>query len=1576
MNSLAVSDYQRLSEIDHVLQRAGMYIGPTDRVLRRTNCYSIADKHIEERDVHQAEGQEQTFLEILGNAADNVQRSRDNGIDPGRIEIAVSDRWVIIKNYGMNIPVEKNGEGIWIPDMIFGQFRTSSNYDDSKKRLYIGMNGLGAKATNIYSLMFAIECADPARGRIYKQIWQQNMKQRGDPEIQLYSGVGYTQVSYSLDFARFGVQEFDVESIEIYAAHCASVSLTCQVPVIFNGITFNIKDIIEYAGLFFSITKQSAVTFCSPNNSYNLCLVDTPDSAVCVSFVNGIITKSHGVHVDAAYKVIVDTMKTFLGKAIEGVTLTKRDVINHVSLFLMCRIPNPTFKSQTKDCLARPKPDITLPEEVLKGIKKWQLVERLYMEIQRKQISKLKKTDGKRRRRVRDDKLEDANFAGSNNSNQATLIVVEGASAKSYPLVWISQIADGRGRDYFGILPLHGKLLNVLNADFIQILENRDLVSMKKALGLEEEMDYSDDRNFKRLRYGNFLFFPDADNDGKHILGLVLLFFLSRFPTLVQRGFFKFMRTPVIRVSKAGQYFVFYTFTSYNVWKDSVPDINTWTHDYFKGLGASPKQNIIDDFKSPMIATFKIDVKAAENISLAFQREAADNRKDWLSKLVDRELLSVETYNDIPISIFVNYELADYSVESIIRSIPEQMDGMKESQRKAFFAALRKLQGTHKKHKIKVAQIASHAAEITCYKHGEASLAEAIKLMTYHFVGSNNMPYFAPEGQFGCVDPNTPILQWDGSIKLAKNITLSDILVGDDGNPRHISKIVNGVDIMYNIKQKYGFPYRVNSQHILTLHFPKHKVIYWKGSSRRWCMEYFDAIEKKVKSKTIGCTNSEMNATEKQMMDFAATIPDNNIFDIDIQTYLSFPKSRQALFRSVRNFHPINWPKRDVPIDPYIFGMWIGGGQGNGRGFASADFELVKEWVVWLDKIGVEVVHNRNKNGHEGYQYGFRRRGATNGINNLIAIGHKDHSSKTCGGCITSNKLHPACDWIYEEKDNTIDRKYDSITINGILRDDMNPFVNLLKKHGLYKNKYIPKMYIINDVETRLQLLAGIIDTDGCLKFQNSESSQFFEVSQEIEKHGHIIDTVEYIAKTLGFKTVISINKGRTSTQKVLSINGDICRIPTKLSRKRAIKTKCKNFIGDKIEIERDNADEYVGWYLDANERFLLGDFTVTHNTRNEGGKDAANARYSSVSLPWWTEKVYRKEDRKLEKRIIDEGNKQECENFFPILPMHVINGVIGIGTAYSTNIPAHNPLDVAFWLQQRLSQDLQSEENHRLPILRPWYKGFTGTITHRPSGFTSEGRMCLQPNGNVIIDELPIGTWTLPYMKFLDSLEDEGVISGYDTRSTDVNVCFIIHKYLDGSPSLNKLKLKSKHSYNNMTVLYRTDILPGVSGGTRGIRPRTYNNITDLLKDYYSLRLDKYIERKSIMLRDIETEIQSMTERARFILAVINEQIIINNRPEAEIYANMTTLNFEYKLLDIVKTREFTQERVAILQAKIGEKRQEKANLELIRPEQLWYQDLEEFIVEYCRREKCSRSTFESCNPSTILEIGANTEE
>jgi hypothetical protein len=457
-------------------------------------------------------------------------------------------------------------------------------------------------------------------------------------------------------------------------------------------------------------------------------------------------------------------------------------------------------------------------------------------------------------------------------------------------------------------------------------------------------------------------------------------------------------------------------------------------------------------------------------------------------------------------------------------------------------------------------------------------------------------------GNYGGVDPQTPIVLWNGTIKLARDITCDDVLIGDDGQVRHVLQLVQGVDEMYEIVQKYGSPYRVNRNHSLTLHMPCHKGIHWHDCDNRWYMKYFDPISNLIKHKTIGPKSLTKEASYLKLKEFADTIPDNNVFDIPIQSYL--PMSDQRRIISYRNMKSIDWPKRPVPIDPYIFGMWLGDGFSDGSGFSSADHELVKAWIKWTDTIGVEVVHYKNINGHEGYEYGFRKKGT---INNLLAIGHPEHSSSTCVGCLSSNKIHPACDWVYEDRDTTTNWTYVPHPSNSV---EQNPYIMTLKSHDLFDNKHIPEIYILNDTETRIQVLAGLIDTDGCLFNPELEGSQRFEISQSEKLRGHICDKAAFIAASLGFKISLRTYKpkckdkvsGKDKTiMRIIGINGDINRIPTKLPRKNATKSKCNiDYMGAKIEINSIGTSPYVGWILDGNHRFLLGDFTVAHDSLSD----------------------------------------------------------------------------------------------------------------------------------------------------------------------------------------------------------------------------------------------------------------------------------------------------------------------------------------------------------------------------------------
>nr|QBK84686.1 MAG: DNA topoisomerase II [Pithovirus LCDPAC01] len=693
------------------------------------------------------EAQERTFLEILGNAGDNAQRSRENKMDPVKIEVRMDKKEIVMRNYGMWIPVEEHESGHAVPELIFGILGTSSNYDPTKKRLYIGMNGLGAKLTNIYSSKFTIECYDPNRQITYIQTWENNMYDRHEPEIyeKNRGKTGITEIRYTLDFKRFHAKEFDEESMKIYAAHCAEVSFTCGLPVYFNKKKIFITSSSEYASMFFG-KETKKISYKDPKGMYDICLIDTPDNSIHVSFVNGIITSMGGVHLNEALRVVITSLPSIMKKEHSGISLNKTDVINHVSIILSCRLYNPVFKSQTKEYLVKPKPKIVIPEKLMRNLKTWDLILTLHAVVERKQMNKAKKTDGKRKRRVIIPKATDANYAGKKGSDKCIAILTEGDSAAAYARLLISIIPDGNGRDYHGVLPLQGKPLNAFNSSTMKLIEHKAFCNIKAFMGIKEQVDYKIASNFRKLRYSKIWLMVDADPDGKHIAGLILLFFMCRYRSLITSEMIYLFRTPILRLQKKKRKLKFYTLHSYEKWREATSDWESWTHDYFKGLGTSRPEDIKEDFEEMRVVKLIMDDNAIDTLLKAFDEKKTIQRKRWLGDFIESKLEDIEDLKELNISTFIDNELIVFSMADNIRSIP-RIDGFKDALRKVFYTIMKMIKGKIKK--VKVAQAAARAADICSYKHGEQCLVKAIASAGQDFVGANNEPFLSPEGIFG-----------------------------------------------------------------------------------------------------------------------------------------------------------------------------------------------------------------------------------------------------------------------------------------------------------------------------------------------------------------------------------------------------------------------------------------------------------------------------------------------------------------------------------------------------------------------------------------------------------------------------------------------------------------------------------------------------------------------------------------------------------------------------------------------------------------------------------------------------------
>ena len=459
--------------------------------------------------------------------------------------------------------------------------------------------------------------------------------------------------------------------------------------------------------------------------------------------------------------------------------------------------------------------------------------------------------------------------------------------------------------------------------------------------------------------------------------------------------------------------------------------------------------------------------------------------------------------------------------------------------------------------------------------------------------------------------PETPVLMYNTGLSLrADEIKIGDIVIGDDGSPRTVINTLSGTSAIYKVKQSHGDDYCISSDHILTLKYCGHAIIHWRenlGKNGSWVIKWYDRKTKKVHIKRISVVppktkddalreveerrdilkinkprekiiwnpyrkkygtyrlNYTMDGNKKSIEvavipgltkeqalsdieKFRSRIDVNPVIDIHVKDYLSLPDSDRRLMLGVKLNTPIKWEHKDVHIDPRILGMWLGDGTYKRPTFTSINEELINYWKYWESNNGAKVT-------------------------------------------------------IHDKKDKCI--QFGLSSICNYKKPNSNPFTQQLKKYNLINNKHIPEDYIINDTQTRLLVLAGLVDTDGSIENDGTTIS----ISQSYD-HKQIIDGAQRIAISLGFRTSVT-NKKTSWTNKdgkqhgnalklVISGSG-IENIPTLLPHKKCHSPSKKDMSCCEIKVIENGIGKYYGFEVDKNNRFLLGDATITHNCDYSG---------------------------------------------------------------------------------------------------------------------------------------------------------------------------------------------------------------------------------------------------------------------------------------------------------------------------------------------------------------------------------------
>jgi len=747
--------YKKYELLEHIQSLPDTYIGSTELTKIKTYIYCDDTKKMVEKDITYIPGLLKIFDEVIVNAIDHSMRLKVEtktdvkNVKNIKITIDKESGYISIYNDGNGIDIEKHKDynNVWVPELIFGELLTSTNYDKTEEKTWGGKNGFGAKLTNIFSKEFTIETVDHYTKRIYTQTFTNNMRERSKPSIKTCTKQPYTLIRFLPDYERFGLLKCMTEDIyELFKRRiidaCATTSK--EVSIYFNNEKLLIKDFEKYAELYVDKTVQPIIyENCNERWEVAVALSKTGIHEQ-ISFVNGINTIRGGRHVEYIsqniIKRVVDMVQSKKKK-----TVKSQHIKDNLIVFVKSIIVNPSFDSQSKE---------TLTTQVSKFGSKCEVsdkfIEKIYKQsgIIDKALSltefheqkKLVKTDGKKTSKLIIPKLDDANFAGTKRSSECTLILTEGDSAKTMAISGLSVI----GRDKYGVFPLRGKIMNVKDATLQKISDNAEITALKKILGLEQNKKYSD---VSDLRYGSIMIMTDQDHDGSHIKGLLFNIFQSLWNSLYKiDGFLTSMLTPIIKASNSkGEVIQFYNMTDYKKWLETDISKKNWKIKYYKGLGTSKDEEAKDYFRNMKKITYKYNENSDEKLDLAFNKKRSDDRKTWLINY-DRNNVLDYTKSSVYYDNFIDNDFIHFSNRDLERSINNICDGLKESTRKILYACIKR---NLYNNEIKVAQLAGNVSEVTAYHHGENSLQQAIIGMAQIFVGTNNINLLSPNGQFG-----------------------------------------------------------------------------------------------------------------------------------------------------------------------------------------------------------------------------------------------------------------------------------------------------------------------------------------------------------------------------------------------------------------------------------------------------------------------------------------------------------------------------------------------------------------------------------------------------------------------------------------------------------------------------------------------------------------------------------------------------------------------------------------------------------------------------------------------------------
>ena len=619
--------YQTMDEISHILSRSGMYVGSIKPEEKDLFIYNIDTAKMQNKTIEYIPAMLKVVDEVISNSCDEFRRKDNMGLTQLFVTISKKKGRITVRDNG-GIPVVKHKEaGIYLPQFIFGQLRTSSNYDDTDDRNVIGTNGIGVKIANIFSKRFSVESADK-KNKI-EIVWENNMRDVvSNNKIEKCTD-HFTQTTFDLDFTRFETEDktFTDDFIDIVHKRCIdAAAANIGLKVVFKcddyEETWKFKKFDEYIELYSDLLENINDKIQFDNQLASVYVF--PGSNIDVAFVNG-AECSKGTHIRAVRNEVNNAVVDFLQKK-DKIEVTTRAVDGKYAVFMNINVSNPAYDSQTKDTLTTPVDKFSKDEKVI-----WDVPEKFIAQITKSEIIELMRDWFKQKTAAEDEKaLRKINretnrglkrpdkyiTCSSRNKKEKQLWIFEGDSARS-------GFRNGRNPDIQAGYTMRGVPMNCYGMTPVQIMKNEVFNDIVTILGLKwgKEFDIND------LNFGKIVISTDADVDGSKIASLLILFF-NNWPELIENNILCRSISPIIISRKGKDCKKFYTL---NEFKAEEKNLKGYSHKYAKGLGGLSNQESKEMYQEPKFLYFKKDNLADSMFRKWFSKGDSETRKEMLN---------------------------------------------------------------------------------------------------------------------------------------------------------------------------------------------------------------------------------------------------------------------------------------------------------------------------------------------------------------------------------------------------------------------------------------------------------------------------------------------------------------------------------------------------------------------------------------------------------------------------------------------------------------------------------------------------------------------------------------------------------------------------------------------------------------------------------------------------------------------------------------------------------------------------------------------------------------------------------